>query len=252
MANEIALKLGTFSLDTGTTYAISSFEINESKSVTTHNIPKTDGAIAEEAKRGPITISIKGTIGSTNYDALRTAIDALKAALQAGIQKLTLDDDRYIMAQLKSFKKSFITLRTVAEFSADFVAHYPFWLAETATEDSRTPTSGSGYVLANNGNAPARCKIEITPVSVTITDDIKIENQTNGKSFQYRGTLNGYDTLEVDNRCDTDDYEVLNDGADDIENFEGDFIELDPGNNTIIFTSAVASVVVITYKDCWY
>jgi phage-related protein len=94
-------------------------------------------------------------------------------------------------------------------------------------------------------------KIEITPSS-EMADACKIENQTNGKSFQYRGTVAAGEVLEVDNFYDGDAFQVLNDGADDIENFEGDFITLDPGDNTIIFTGTASTNVVITHRDTWY
>jgi len=252
MANELDVKFGTFELESGTEFLIESIDVDERKSVTTHKIPKTDGSIAETARREEVTISIKGTVGNSDYDALRTSVDNLKAALQDGLQKFTIDDDRYIMAQIESFKKEWVVLRRLVKFSASFVAHFPFWLSETEHEDDRIPTSGTGYVITNAGNAPTRVKIEITAPSVGISDNCKIENQTSGDTFQYRGDIAGYDVLEVDNRYDTDDFEVLNDGADDHANFEGDFITLEPGDNTIIFTGQFGTSVKITHRDCWY
>lgn len=252
MANELALKIGTFSLDSGAIYSISSVEIQEQKTINTHKIPKTDGSLAETGRRDFITISIEGTIANTDYDALRTSLDALKAAFQNGLQQFTLDDDRYITAQLSSFDKRYVRMRTLIEFKASFIAHFPFWLALVETDDSRTPVSGVGYVITNNGNAPARCKITITALSSPIVDNIQIQNLTNGKSFQYRGTLLGYQSLVADNRYSTDDFAVTNNSVDDTQNYEGDFITLEAGANTIVFTGAVGAVVDIKYKDCWY
>jgi len=251
MSNEIQLKLGTFTLDDGTKFCVEDIQIDEKKNVVTHEIPKADGSIAEEAKRKEIRISVKGTIGGSDYDALRSLIDDLNAAVHAGIQKFTMDDDRYVMAQVDSFRKKWITFRTLAAFEMSLTAHYPFFLAETASVSDETPTSGVGYTITNNGNAPARVKIEITPSS-EMADACKIENQTNGRSFQYRGTVAASDTLEVDNFYGGDEFQVLNDGADDIENFEGDFITLDPGDNTIVFTGTASTNVVITHRDTWY
>jgi phage-related protein len=252
MANEIELKLGTFQLDSGQTYAISSIDFSETKNVITHNIPKTDGAIAEEGMRGALTISIKGTIANTNYDALRSSIDDLKESFHAGIQKFTIDDDRYIMAQLKSFKKSFITLRTIAEFDATFVAHYPFWLGEDEITDDRTPESAGAYPIINLGNAPARCKIEITAPSGGIDDAIQIDNQTNGTYFQYHGTVATLDVFKVDNRYETDDFTITNDGVDDTANYAGDFIELEPGYNIIVYTGTAGATVKFSFRYTWY
>lgn len=142
-------------------------------------------------------------------------------------------------------------MRTLASWEATFVAHYPFWLAETATEDDRTPTSGVGYTLTNNGNAPARVKIEITPTA-EMADECKVENQTNGQALQFRGTVAAGDVLEIDNRYDTDDFAVTNDAADAIDDYEGDLLELEPGENTIVFTGTAATAVKITFRDTYY
>lgn len=251
MANEIQIKFNSFNLDDGSTFVIDSIQVEENKSVNTHKIPKTDGSIAETAKRESLSISVKGTIGSSDYDALRSNLDSLKAAVHDGLQKFTMDDDRYIMAQISSFKKSWITFRTLLSFDISFVAHFPFWLSETEHTDERTPTSGVGYTINNAGNAPTRCKIEVTAPAGGISDNLKIENQTNGKSYQFRGTVAAGEKLEVDNRYDTDDFEVLNDGADDHANFEGDFITLEPGDNTIVYTGTAGATVKITHRDCW-
>lgn len=251
MSNEIALKFGSFVLDDSSMFCINKISISEDKAVNIHKIPRTRGSIAEEAERQSLSITVSGSIVNSDYDALRTSFDLLKAALQDGLQKFTTDDDRYIMAQVESLSYEYVKLRTMITWEASFVAHYPYWLAETASVDDRQPTSGAGYAITNNGNAPARIKIEITAPAGGITDDIKIENQTTGKSFQYRGTINEAEVLEVDNRVDGDDFEVLNDGADAKVDYEGDLMELDPGENTIIFTGPAGTAVKITHRDTW-
>ena len=99
---------------------------------------------------------------------------------------------------------------------------------------------------------PFRVKIEITAPGAGISDNIQVENTTLGQIFKYRGDVAAADVLEVDNRYDTDDFEVLNDGADDKANFEGDFITLAPGNNTIEFTGTASTGVKITYRAAYY
>ncbi len=47
-------------------------------------------------------------------------------------------------------------------------------------------------------------------------------------------------------------FEVLNDGVDDIKTFEGDFIILQPGNNTIEYTGTANAIVKFEWRDCWY
>jgi hypothetical protein len=64
--------------------------------------------------------------------------------------------------------------------------------------------------------------------------------------------MDGYVTLEIDNRYDTADLEVFNDGTDATVDFEGDFIELEPGDNTIVFTGPILTGVKITFRDTYY
>jgi phage-related protein len=251
MSATIQLKFGSLALDSTNNITISKISEKSAKPVQTVNIPVTDGAIAETAKIGPKTINIEGDIAGSSYDDLRTNLDALHAGLLNGVQKLTKDNERYIYCQLKDFSFAYDHMTRRATWSASFVAHFPFWLAETATEDEDTPTSGVGYTVTNAGNAPARCKIEVLADAET-ADACKIENSTTGQSFQYRGTIAAADVLEVDNRYDTDDFEVLNDGTDDHANFEGDFITLDPGNNTIVYTGTAGPTVTITHKATYY
>ncbi len=252
MANEISIDFGTLNLNDTNNITVSKISIKESKSVKVYDIPKTDGAIAETGRRKDVQIMVSGDIAGTGYDDLRTNLDTLKVGLQDGMQKFTLDDDRYIMGQLKSFSFSYKHLSILATWRATFVCHYPVWLAESETTDERTPTSGVGYVINNPGNAPVRAKLEFTAPGGGVSDNIQYENTTEGLLMKYRGDITGYETLEVDNRYDTDDFEVLNNAVDDHANFEGDFIYLAPGNNTLEFTGTANVIVKIYYRAGWY
>ncbi len=251
MSATISLTFGTLVLDTTNNITISRISEKSTKPVQSTNIPVTDGAIAETAKIGPKTITIEGDIAGTSYDNLRTNLDALHAGLMNGLQKLTKDNERYINCQLKDFSYVYDHLTRRATWSASFVAHFPFWLAETATTDSRAPTSTVGYAVTNSGNAPTRLKVEIT-ADGAIADACKFENTTTVKTFQFRGTIATTKKLEVDNRYDTDDFQVLNDGVDSHTNFEGDFLTLNAGSNTVKYTGTAGPTVLLTWRSCWY
>jgi phage-related protein len=250
----IQLTFGSLALDSTNNITISRISEKTSKSVQTISIPVTDGAIAETARIGPKTITIEGDIAGTSYDNLRTNLDALHAGLLNGLQKLTKDSERYIYCQLKEFSYAYDHMALRATWSASFVAHFPFWLSETEYTDSRIPTSGENYgnpAINNAGNAPTRLKVEIT-ADGEIADACKMENVTTVKSFQFRGTILTTKKLEVDNRYDTDDFQVLNNSVDEHTNFEGDFLTLNPGNNTIKYTGTAGSTVLLTWRSCWY
>lgn len=247
----IQLKFGTLSLNSTNNITIGKISEKCEKPVKTTAVPKIDGMIAETAKLGAKTINIEGDIAGSSYDSLRTNLDALHAGLLNGVQKLTKDNERYIYCQLKSFNYAYDHMTRRATWTAQFVAHDPFWYSEATKSDVTAPSSGVGYTVANAGNAPARVKVELTAGSET-DNNCQVENTTKGQIFNYRGVIAAADILEVDNRFDTDDFQVLNDGVSDFANFEGDFIDLNPGNNTIEYTGTAGPSIKLTWKDCWY
>lgn len=251
MANTIQLKFSSLSLQQSD---ITIGKISEQPNLNpkVSPIPQTHGSIAEEAKIESLSLSFPFTIKGDNYADLRSNLDSLKASFLSGIQKFTKDDDRYVMAQLSEFSWTYDNLSGFIKGKANLIAHYPFWLSETLHSDSRTPTSGVGYTLNNAGNVTTRCKITVTAPAGGITDNCQIENQTAGKTTRYRGNVAAADLLVIDNRQDSDDFIVTNDGTSDMANFEGDFFELLPGNNTIVFTGTAGSTVKIEYRDSWY
>lgn len=255
MANEIEIKFGTFELDDTNSVTVGGIDIKERKQVKLENIPKSDGSIAETAKRSGYTIDVEGDVEGADYDTARTNLDALKAALYNGKQKFTIDDDRYVMAQLQSFSVEPVILRRLWKWKATFVSNYPFWLSETEYTDDRDPTSGVGYTINNAGNAPTRLKVEVKAPSGDITDNCQLENTTRGELCKYRGTIAEGETLEIDNRYDTDDFEVLNNTVSDKANFEGDFLNLSAGDNTIEYTGDVGAggdTITLTWRAAWY
>ena len=239
-------------LDNTNNIAIADIDTKERTSLKVHAIPKADHSIAETMRRTSLIITMNGDIGGSDYDDLRTNIDTLKAGLYNGSQKFTIDDDRYIMAQLQSFNHKFSWIRTLATWKAVFVAHYPYWLAETAGNDSRDPTSGVTYNITNNGNAQARVRVRVVNgTGGAIADDIAFTNTTNGENFRWVGSLADTKILDVDNRYTTDDFKVLDDGSDAHENYEGDFITLDPGVNAVKFTGPASVTVELDWKDTY-
>ncbi|MCK9324726.1 MAG: phage tail family protein [Bacteroidales bacterium] len=250
MANEVQIYFNSYDLnDNG--IVVDSLKISESKSVKLFNIPKSDGSIAEECKRSSLTITVMGTIIGTGYDDLRTNLDGFKAKLYNGIQKFTTDDDRYVYGQLKSFSADFVNM-IFLKWSASFIVHYPFWLSNTLSSDERTPTSGVGYTINNGGNAPTRVKVTVTAPAGDIDNACQIENTTKGELFKYKGVITAAESLVVNNRVDQDDLTVENNGDDDHTNYEGDFLTLDPGDNTIEYTGTAGATVKLEYRDAWY
>ena len=251
MAN-IQLKFGSLTLGSVNNITVSGITEKSGKPVQVANIPLSDGGISETARLKEKTINIEGDIVGTSYDNLRTNIDALHAGLLVlGVQNLTKDDERQIACQLKDFSHSYDHLTRRAKWTASFVAHFPFWLSVNLTTDQRAPSSGTGYTIANAGNAPTRLKITLLCAS-TNNDLCQFENTTRGELCKFRGIILPSKNLIVDNRVTSDDFIVTNDGVSDFPHFEGDFINLTPGNNTFEFTGTVPQSLLLAWYNAWY
>lgn len=194
MANEIDIDIGTFNLDTTNDIAIKDINIKVARAVSQADLAKFHGSVIPIGKRKSITVQIKGTIIGSDYDDLRSNLDALKAAMESvSEQKLTLDDDRFLMVQYSGFSYSYATLRTFADFSFDLIASDPLWLSETLSEDKRIPTSGVGYTIANAGNAPTRAKITITAPPPNLLTKGNMETWTGLTNILADGGLEAWD-----------------------------------------------------------
>jgi len=245
MANEVDINLGTFDLDSTNGIAIESINIAVNKTLQEFDIPKADGAVIPITKRKDITVRLRGSIAAANHDALRTALNALKNAIESSSeQKFTTDDDYYLKGQYKSFSYEVVTIRTFLKFSLELAISYPFWVSNTLTSSTPAWTTGVGFTVNNPGTAPARLKVTVTSdAGGSIVDDIRVDNTTTGETFQYRGTVGASKALVVNNRVDNVDLVVTNDSTSDFSNFYGDFITLNPGNNTLKLTCARSGAV---------
>ena len=254
MADEIDINIGTFDLDQTNNVAIEDINISVAKSIQEFDLPKFHGAVVPIGKRKTLSVRIRGTITGSNYDNLRSKLDGLKGAFESNSeQNLTLDDDRILKVQYRNFSHSYKTLRTFSDFSVDLVASDPFWYAASVTIHDQNPAiSGSSYTVNNPGNAPARVKVQISNSGSSITDDCRLENQTTNETMQYRGTVATGQDLLVNNRMDSQDLSVTNNGVDDIKKFEGDFITFNPGNNTIVFTGTSGTRVRLNFRPAYY
>lgn len=252
MANEVDINIGSFSLDSSNGIAIEAISIAVNKALQEFDIPKADLSVIPIARRRSISVRVRGSLTAANHDALRTALNALKNAIESSSeQKFTTDDDYYMKGQYKSFGYDYVTMRTFIRFSMELAISYPFWVSETLTTSTPSWTTGVNFVVNNPGTAPARLKVTITSdAGGAIADDCLFQNVTTGESFQYRGTIAATKALIVNNRVDADDLAVTNDGTADIANFEGDFITLNPGNNNLKLTCArSAAVISLAFRE---
>lgn len=254
MANEVTISLNSLSLSSTNNIAIEDINVAISKAIKQADLPKAHGSIIPIGFRKDIIFKIKGTVIASDYDALRTNLDTIKSTIESSSEySFILDDDRFMKVQYRSFSYAWKKIRTFATFTFDLIASDPLWWGNTLNSSTPAWTTGVSFNVTNNGNAPTRAKITITAGGVAVSDDIKVQNSTTGDIFKYRGAISSAQALIVNNKVDATDLAVTNNGSDDIVNFEGDFITLNPGVNAIVFTSAIAgSTFKIEWRDAWY
>lgn len=254
MANEIDINIGTYDLDSTNGVSVDDISISIAKQVQEYALPKFHGSIIPIGKRKSMSVRLKGSVSSTNYDALRTLLDSLKNAFDdTSEKKFTTDDDRQLFVQYKSFSYSWRALRTYAIFTVELVASDPYWLSQTLNSDSAIRSTGVGFTITNSGNAPTRVKVTITAgAGGILANDIKLENQTTGETFQYNEAIGAAGVLVVNNKVDTADLVVTEDGVSNFPDFQGDFLTLNPGANTLVLTSlAVGATTKIEWRDAY-
>lgn len=253
MAN-LDIDFGTFNLNSTNGVSIADIAIETQKAIEQSVIPKGGGSVIPIGPRASVVVRLSGKIVGTSYTTLRDNIQALKAALdQTSEQKFTLDDERFIRMQYRNFAYSYAFINGVANWSCQLVASDPYWYSETLNSDSTLITAAPSQDLDNDGDAVTRCKLTITALAGNpITDDLLIENSTLGTSLQYRGTIAATKSLVINNRVDQDQFTVVNDGTDDIVNYEGDLPTMAAGTNTWDLTTATTGVIVkVEWRDAW-
>lgn len=245
------IKLGTFTLNSTNKISVASLKVDVAKRLSEKDLVKVPGSVIPITKRSSIRIPVMLRVIGTSYENLQTNLDALYAELETDVlTKFTIDDGRYLMAAFGSPDVGWDHFQKLAVVRFDVRAPYPYWISETASNDSEVgPTTGVGYVVAAAGNTQARTKITITNGSGgDITDDIKIENQTTGEQFEFEGVLADTKALVIDQfYSDHYAFTVQNDGVDARSKHFGDKIHLAPGNNTIVLTSAAAAGITVRF-----
>lgn len=253
-ANTVDIDFGTFGLDSSNDIAIDKIAVQLKKAVKQSVIPKGRGSVIPVGVKSSVGVKCSGSVIGTNYDDLRTNLDALKAALNStSEEKFTTDDDRYLMCQYRNFSYSYEALRTFASFSFDLIASDPFWYSETLNKDETVTTAAPSQNMTNAGNAKTRCILTITAdASNAIDDDIILVNSTLGLTINYSGLIAVTKSLIINNAVDQKDITVENDGTDDITNFDGDLPMMASGSNTWVLTTSTTGVTVgIEWRDAW-
>lgn len=210
--------------------------------------PKRHGAIISEVPvYGPRQIRMRGSVYGSGADPvqdLRDTMNDLQEACNNRRARLTMFTDRYYNAYCASFNWGYVkgSALQVAQFAVEFVCDDPFaYSAADPTDVVQTlTTSDEAIDITNNiyrksfnltygGNAFTYPNIIVTAGASVEVIHVVIRNLTTGYLQQYTGTIAVLKSLIISNSGFT----VRNDGEDDLVNFSGNFIALEPGINAM-------------------
>lgn len=232
-----AVKFGVLDLSE----AVESFEEAVDTRLNAMQVPKRHGVLVSEV---PVLaariIRTRGRIQSNTFENLRETLDLMGRYLNAGRQKLTNWTDRFIYAYKHTFAYGYVpgSAMTVADFSLDFMCDDPFWYSQDSADedvqlrDTDTSVGGGyykkGFTLSNDGTVFVYPIITVTASIAPITRVI-VRNLTNGRTFQYDGIIASGKSLVID----VGRFSVLNDGVEDLTNWNGFMTSLDVGDNSM-------------------
>lgn len=196
------------------------------------------GDIIGDEKHDLQHISLVGTLGAASIALFESACTLMKQNVVKSNLRLygAYKTDQYFdIKALESADWDFLTDGGLADVNVRFLAD-PFRYYQNETISGHTVSGTSvGLTVHNSGD------IEVSPV-ITLTtgvgasiSKIKIENSTDrNKYFEYEPAagLTSGGVVEIDCRSTTCKLNTV----DDISHFEGAFIELQSGNNSITVT----------------
>lgn len=222
--------------------------------VETVAVPRRDGVLASEARPEAKRITVNGVLTAASATSLRTLEDAMVAAFRypsaaSPIAELRLWDDRHIDAQLDSWQRQYEpNLLTAMRWQAGFIAATPYYISDTLTEQSVSPSATSStFAVTGGGNAPTYPTVTIT-AATDINAGCRVVNVTNNEYIQYSAALHTGDVLILDHENLT----AKDNGANVLASIVGDFFAIAPGANELRWQGSSSAVTIeLDWRDRW-
>jgi phage-related protein len=249
------LQFGSYTLPNTITVA----QVGMARRIPSANSARVDGAHTLSGLLNLKKFALKGGIfwplGSSDRTWLRGQLDALKAGLAQGPANFTTDSDRfYRLCQAESYTDDYepTGFNRLVMISFDVVTGDPYSY-EVAAQSGTGAISGTGgtKACANGGNAPAAPAITIV-VGTTGVNTLQISNGANGDACTISGTLVSGDTIVIDSL--TSSVTLNGNATTGIALFDGQFIRLQSGANTLTFAKTVGSYTsaAVAWNNRWF
>lgn len=244
------IKFADFIID-----GVSSWQPRRQNKVAHLSLPRRHGTlIPDVAFSDELIINMSGEVFKNTEIELRDWFEDLGATLMNfGKDRLYLrDDGRFIYAicsgtALPAYNAGRIP-HLAATFSIEFTAGDPFWYNATEAEHHQTVSNfpnTQAWSLTNNGKVRTPVRIHITSNKSPTAGDLKVTNTTTGLYMRYRGAVAENQTVVMDG----EQFSCKNNGANDLNNFEGAFFLLEVGLNNFTYNGEVPVTVDIYWRE---
>lgn len=213
-------------------------------------IPQRHGEFVNAApKPDPVAFNIRGVLNAATGEALRTIMDDLKEAFDAGRQQFKVWDDRYWNVTAEKYRVEYRRgpSLTVGDFTADLLADEGVQISTTL--DTNNETTDDTPTITSNGNAATPPTITVTAPGGGLTQVI-LKNTTSSKTLTWNGSLSSGEELTIN----MDTIVITEAGVEDYSGFaEGSvFWNLEPGANALdIASTPAAAAVKFESRDRW-
>ncbi len=221
-----------------------------------NNIIRSNNSIVPEGNMNAVRLRLNGTISGTGYDNFRDNVRKLKKLLEAGTQRIYIDDERFIDGLHTAFSLSPAT-QDYASFNVAFECRYPFWQEQWASYFSTAPVLNATFYVVNNSDIEIPLKVIITGSAAgTIDNSCRLINATADQIGQYTGLLVATQELIIDKGFDTyNDYAVTVGSNNQLSynssfgSYEGDIFTLKPGENKFVYVGAAAGTIEFYWRE---
>ena len=188
-------------------------------------------------------ISLTGTVTASSYAALDAAFSDLCAAhdVSAPAPLICRADGFYYLATVESFADSERDVSSI-KYDSTYQCADPIAFSSTLYAPSLTTTGGTFTVL---GNKPALSALTLTVSAAPTSSYVSVTNSTTGESFILFPDAAG--AFVIDSLAE----KVTVGTTDKIACFQGRFISLKPGSNTLTIAvsgGATVSAASISYR----
>ena len=231
--------------------------ISRGRTIGRSKVARFEGMRQTTGRRNGIEVQITVPLvrGPLDTSEFRPRRDALRAMMAVGPSRLFVGyDDRYYRCTEPEGEPEDILAETglnrIHAVRMNIVGPDPYEYSTAEATNTWLPVSGTSRTVSTAGNADAAPVISITVGGSGLeTIAFTVENETTGEEFTLTGDVTAGDVITVDSIL----HSVKIGTTDRMDLFNGLFLSLSPGSNTIVPSWTASSMTSITFavRDRW-